>query len=112
MRKRWLITDKGDQDCRLLADAHYTRQSPGSPKFLRNGQNLVFVTRDKKAVWVTFRPTLGKAVRMDGLDAWECALFRNEGPYLSSELIREAVHLSMSLWGEQPKDGFITSVDV
>jgi hypothetical protein len=112
VKRKWLITDKGDQDARRLADDHYTRQTPGSPQFTRNGQNLVFITRDAKAVWVTFRPTPGKAVRMDGLDAWECALFRNIGAGLSSELIEEATWLSLALWGEYPKDGLITSVDV
>jgi molecular chaperone DnaK (HSP70) len=47
----WLITDKGDQDVRLLADEHYTRQTPGALSFTRNGQNLVFVTPDLLAGW-------------------------------------------------------------
>lgn len=106
----WLITDKGDQDARRLADGHYSRQTIGAPQFTRNGQNLVFITSDLKACWVTFRPTPGKAVRQDGLDAWECALFRNTGPLLSSWLILEAVQLSVSLWGVLPKDGLITYV--
>ena len=107
---RWEITDKGDQDCRRLADAHYSRQTPGARSFTRNGQNLVFVTPDLRAVWVTFRPTPGKATRPDKLDAWECALFRNTGPLLSSDLIAEAHQLSVALWGTPPPDGFITFV--
>lgn len=106
----WLITDKGDQDARLLADRHYSRRTPGSPQFCRNGQNLVFITDAADAAWVTFRPTPGKAVRQDGLDAWECSLFRNEGPHLSSSLIREAVPLTWSLWGPAPAGGIITYV--
>ncbi len=113
MSKRlWLITDKGDQCARRLADEHYTRQTPGDPQFCRNGQNLVFLTGDCAAVWVTFRPTPGKATRMDGLDAWECSLFRNTSPrMLSSELVTEATLLTLALWGWPPKDGLITSVD-
>lgn len=108
---RWQITDKGDQDARRLADGHYSRQTPGSLQFTRNGQNLVFITADLRAVWVTFRPTPGVAKRPDGLDAWECALFRNTGPVLSSALIREAVQLSWSIWGAAPPaDGLITYV--
>lgn len=113
----WLITDKGDPDARRLVDGettgslpHYSRQSPGSRLFTRNGQNLVFITDDLLAVWVTFRPTPGKAHRSDGLDARECALFRNEGPTKSSELIREAVELSIALWGVIPHDGMITFI--
>lgn len=113
----WLITDKGDPDARALVDGesvgklpHYSRQTPGARLFTRNGQNLVFLTDDARAVWVTFRPTPGKAKRADGLDAWERALFRNEGPVLSSQLIREAVSLSWALWGVPPPDGLITFV--
>ncbi len=107
---RWAITDKGDDRARALAEDHYTRQTPGARSFTRNGQNLVFLTPDLKAVWVTFRPTAGKAERKDKLEAWECALFRNTGPFRSSELIIDAVLLSMALWGPVPKDGFITFV--
>lgn len=113
----WLITDKGDQDARALLDGesigkrpHYSRRTPGNRQFCRNGQNLVFLTADTRALWVTFRPTLGKARRMDGLDAWECAVFRNEGSARSSALIREAVMLTWALWGPPPADGLITFV--
>lgn len=113
----WLITDKGDPDARRLVDGesigaspHYSRQTPGSRLFTRNGQNLVFMTDDLFAVWVTFRPTPGVAHRSDRLDAWECALFRNEGSIRSSDLIREAVELSISLWGPPPSDGIITFI--
>jgi hypothetical protein len=114
----WLITDKGDPDARRLVDGevfglekpHYSRQTPGATMFCRNGQNLVFMTADLRAVWVTFRPTPGKATRTDKLDAWECALFRNEGPLRSSDLIVEAELLSAALWGPVPKDGFITFI--
>ena len=110
--RRWLITDKGDQDVRRLADTHYSRQTPGDVRFTRNGQNLVFVTEDMLAAWVTFRPTPGKAIRADGLDAWECALFINRASerYLSSELIREAVSLSAALWAPLPGHDMITFV--
>jgi hypothetical protein len=110
IRPRWTITDKGDQDVRALADGHYSRQTPGSRQFCRNGQNLVFVTADNTAAWVTFRPTPGKAKRQDNLDAWECSLFRNTGPILSSDLVAEAVALSIALWGDPPRDGVITYV--
>lgn len=99
----WEITDKGDPDALALVDGvtelikgrsgfgkpHYSRQQPGTRFFTRNGQNLVFITPDKLAVWVTFRPTPGKAVRPDKRDAWECSMFRNEGPILSSLLSKK-----------------------
>lgn len=119
MKTRWLITDKGDPDALALVDGvsfggkpHYSRQTPGARMFTRNGQNLVFITADSMAAWVTFRPTPGKAKRADKLDAWENALFRNEsgGRHLSSDLIREAVELSVAIWGPLPRDGFITFI--
>lgn len=117
MLLRWFITDKGDPAARRLVDGettngrpHYSRQTPGALQFTRNGQNLVFITEDLLAVWVTFRPTPGVATRPDKLDGWECALFRNEGPEKSSSLIREAVMLSWALWGRPGKDGLFTYV--
>jgi hypothetical protein len=105
----WLITDRGDREAWALADRHYTRQTPGARSFVRNGQNLVFVTRCGKAAWVSFRPTPGKAERWDDREAIECALFRNESTILSSDLIREARALTVAIWG-WPKDGIITWV--
>ena len=114
---RWLISDKGDPVARRLVDGitvngapHYSRQTPGAKQWTRNGQNLVFVTANGLAVWCTFRPTPGKATRPDGLDAWECTMFRNEGGGLSSELIQEAHLLSLALWGATPRDGLITFI--
>lgn len=126
----WLITDKGDPWALRLVDGrkaservvqltgahrldlseHYSRQQPGTPSFTRNGQNLVFITADHLAVWATHRPKPGAATRPDGLQAWECTIFRNEGPLLSSALIREAVLLTWALWGAPPRDGLITYV--
>lgn len=115
----WEITDKGDPDARALVDGeatpwwpqpHYSRQTPGAKQFTRNGQNLVFITADCLAVWVTFRPTPGKAVRPDGLDGYECALFRNESGLLSSTLIREATELTWALWGPPGVDGLFTFI--
>lgn len=108
----WLVTDKGDQDARRIADRHYSRQTPGAPQFCRNGQNFVLVTRALDALWVTHRPASGKATRTDGLDAWECTLFRREGgAHRASDMIREAVLATVAFWGPIPPDGFLTYVD-
>lgn len=110
MDKLWLITDKGDQNVRRLIDGettgeppHYSRQSPGNLQYARNGENLVFVTADLLAAWITFRPREGKAKRMDGLDAWECTCFCNRGPVRASLLVREATALTWALWGRPPR---------
>jgi hypothetical protein len=49
---------------------------------------------------------------MDNLEAWECTLFRNEGPRLSSELVRDATALTFREWGWPPRDGLITAVGI
>lgn len=102
----WIITNKGDQACRALADRHYSRQKPGTRLFTRPGRNLVLRTEDASAVWVTW-----SGIRDDGIDAWECTIFRNESEHLSSDLIREAVAVTLREWGEPPPDGIITYVD-
>ncbi|QGQ97078.1 hypothetical protein EHS13_20390 [Paenibacillus psychroresistens] len=103
---KWLLTHKGDRNCRLLADRHYSRQHIGHPMFTRPGRNLVLRTADGMATWVTW-----KGIRDDGLDAFECTIFRNESANLSSDMIRSAVAATIAEWGLPPKDGIITYVD-
>lgn len=102
----WIVTHKGDRACRLLADRHYSRQHVGHPMFTRLGRNIVLRTAAGDAVWVTW---LG--IRDDGLQAWECTMFRNESPHLSSDMIRAAITATISEWGQPPSDGIITYVD-
>jgi hypothetical protein len=123
--RTWLITDKGDPQARSVVDhgrgdeePHYSRQTPGASQWTRNGENLVFITADNLVVWCTHRPSPGKSTRQDGLDAWECTLFRNCAPpgrYLSSDLIREATALTYAIWAGTyadalPADGLITFI--
>jgi len=102
----WSRTSKGDNTCRILADKHYSRQTPGHPQFCRPGRNLVLRLPKGDAVWVTW-----DGIRDDDWDAWECTLFRNESDFQSSELIREAVKVTLKEWGTPPGDGFITYID-
>ncbi|SFF22852.1 hypothetical protein SAMN04487969_11951 [Paenibacillus algorifonticola] len=102
----WLLTNKGDRACRQLADRHYSRQHVGHPMFTRPGHNLVLRTAAADAVWVTW-----SGIRDDGLQAWECTIFRNESQHLSSSLIRTAIAATMDEWGQPPPDGIITYVD-
>jgi hypothetical protein len=107
----WRESHKGHARLLALADMHYTRQTPGSNQFCRPGKNLCLLTSDGMAGWVTWRP-LPRIGRKDGLEAWECTFFRNEGPRLSSELVREATEHTWSAWGWPPRDGLITSIGV
>jgi hypothetical protein len=79
---------------------------------------LVQVTGDETAVWVTRWPL--PALAQDGLDAWRCSLFRNEGPGLSSALIKLAMTATLHWWAaarpgspwraDLSRDGWITWV--
>ena len=115
----WHKTHKGDTRCRLLADQHYTRQSPGHPMWTRPGYNYVLYYEDGSggAVFCWWRPKWEsgrKALqRFDGLYAIECTIFRNETNTQSSDLIREAC-AAVQTWEraldvEWP-DGLITGI--
>lgn len=99
----WELIDKGDKRALALADRHYTRQTPGSNQFCRPGRNLVLLSQDERALWVTW-----SGIRDDGWDAWECTIFRNEGQYISSHLIMLALGITVKEWGTPPPDGMIT----
>jgi DNA polymerase I-like protein with 3'-5' exonuclease and polymerase domains len=103
--KYWIPVNKADDSCRQLADRHYSRQTIGAKLFTRPGKNIVLRTILGDAVWVSWQ-----GIRDDGLEAYECTIFRNESDILSSELIKEAMQITVDIWGDMPKDGFITTV--
>lgn len=80
----WIVTHKGDQDVRKTFDRHYSRNPKmiGNKQWTRPGRNLVLRTADAKGIWVSW-----SGLRDDGLEAFECSVFRNESDHLSSELI-------------------------
>lgn len=97
----WRRIHKGDTRARVLADRHYTRQTPGHPMWTRPGYNFVLLATYPagSALFCWWRPKWehgGGAVRKDGLRVIECTMFRREGVTdLASDLIRAAVdHLS------------------
>jgi len=61
-------------------------------------------------LWVTSWP-FAEYVRHAWPGAWVNSLFRNEGPWLASDLIREAVAASRALFGDTPELGLVTFVD-
>jgi hypothetical protein len=105
----WTRRRIGDLAARTLAARHYTGtgrlpRTVGAP-----GRRLVFVTPCERAAWVSHYPAAAYA--LDGLDAWRCSLFRNEGAGLSSALIRAAMAATLEAWGQPPPDGWLTYVD-
>ena len=105
----WNIVSKGDIRARGIADRHYSRQTKRSPQFTRPGNNLVLLTLDCSALWVSWKPSNG-IKRMDNLvNVYECTIFHNDGSLLSSELIKEAIELTEQLWGK-PEGGWVTYI--
>ena len=106
----WERSNRCDVEALPLADRHYNRQKIGSPQFVPPGRCVVLLARDRKALWVTSWP-FAEYVRHAWTGAWVNSLFRNEGAGLSSELIREAIAATLSVWPEPPELGVITFVD-
>jgi hypothetical protein len=112
----WMRVHHCDVRARLMADRHYSRQTPGAREFVGNGHKIVLLQLLEGcpvAVWASHRPAPGKAVRADGRDVWACTLFRvEERTVPASVLIREAVAITKHLWGAvRPADGFYTTIN-
>ena len=98
----WEQTTSFDPLSRELADRHYSRQTPGASKFVAPGRCQVLrIMRagEAKAVWVA---RLDGFAKHDWPGHLECAMFRNEGAGLSSELIRQAIAAGRYKYGDLP----------
>lgn len=112
----WHRIDHADPRALDMADRHYSRQSPGTPEFMGNGHKIALMhfapDGTPAALWASHRPAPGVAVRSDGRDAWACTMFRVEQrTVLASELIAEAVAITVGLWTPLPADGFYTTIN-
>lgn len=108
-RSIWRESDRADPSALVLADRHYNRQKIGSPQFVPPGRCLVLLSQDQKALWVTSYP-FSEYVRHAWAGAWVNSLFRNEGAYQASDLIREAIARTKEIW-DPPERGIVTFVD-
>lgn len=104
------LSNRADPRARVIADRHYNRQKVGAKQFFPPGCCLVLLTEAADALWITSWP-FGQYVQHAWPGAWICTCFRNEGPSLSSELIKEAVAATRAFYGAAPKQGFVTFVD-
>lgn len=106
----WLLSWRADPVAKILADRHYSRQSPESKQFVPPGQCVVLRTLEGNAYWVASWP-LAQYVRHAWPGAWICSAFRNESYILSSYLITCAVAVTRNEFGDPPGIGMITFVD-
>lgn len=97
--EHWRITRDGDPYGYDLSRRHYSARTYREQRqrlFVGPGRKLVLLSNDGAAlfVWRHFKddcqpPQTGH----------NCAMFRNEGDTLSSQLIREAVQVVFDSWG-------------
>jgi hypothetical protein len=109
-RSPWRRSWRADPVGARLADRHYNRQRIGSKQFVPPMTCRVWVTDDESAVWVSGWP-IAQYVRHAWAGAWINSLFRNEGDYLSSDLIRWAVAHTRAEWPDVPDLGIVSFVD-
>jgi len=106
----WQLSWRADPQSVKVADRHYNRQKIGSPQFVPPGSCLVFVTADRRALWVSSLPK-AEFVKHAWPGAIINSLFRREGgPILASDLIRAAVAATRAEW-EPPPLGMVSFVD-
>lgn len=103
----WVPILDGDDDGRALFDRHYSRYfyaDGRQPKlFLGPGYKLVLATPCRRALFAW-----RKFISGDGQQGINCAIFRNEGAGLSSDLIRSADEIADRRW---PGERHYTYVD-
>ena len=103
----WYSAADGDSRARAIFDRHYSRihyKDGRKPKlFVGPGEKMVLLTSDCKALFIW-----RKFISGDGQTGVNCAVFRNEGPVQSSELIRQACELAWQRW---PGERLYTYVD-
>jgi len=101
-----IATNHFDQECRQLADRHYSRRTVGAKQFCYSGRKLVLRNTEGTVlfVWIYPRPEM----RMDDQTGYNCAVFRNESSRLSSDIILEAEQFAIQKWGP---NRFYTYVD-
>ena len=117
MRKSlWRMSHRADPEARDVADRHYNRQKPGTPQFVPPGRCIVL--KRPGCFWVTSFP-FARYVKHEWARAWVCSAFRRERGPLASELIKEAValtvqyHLDKPSWAieDLPALGMVTFID-
>lgn len=86
-----------------MANANAAVGRRASLSFVGPGERMVLLTRDCDALFAWRRER-----RQDGQEGINCSVFRNEGPVLSSVLIREACDLA---WGRWPGSRLFTFVN-
>jgi len=104
----WITITDGNDEARALFDRHYSRRRYADGRrprlFVGPGEKLVLTTPCRRALFVWRK----ERFRFDGQLGVNCAIFRNEGAGLSSDLIRAADAIADRRW---PLERRFTYVD-
>ena len=103
----WIEVKDGDDRARGIFNRHYSRRRYLDGRhpllFVGPGEKMVLLTSDCRALFIW-----RKFISDDAQEGVNCAVFRNEGPWLSSELIEHAVRLAQERW---PRERLFTYVN-
>lgn len=102
----WIPVRDGNRTALAIFDRHYSSRRAhirAIDQFVGPGEKLVLLTPCARALfaWRKFKSD-------DGQEGVNCAVFRNEGAGLSSELIRAAAAIAWARW---PGERLYTYVD-
>ena len=107
MQPDWYLTKDGDASCLALYERHYScyryADNRKRSQFVGPGETIVLRTGDADALFVW-----RKFIDDSGQQGVNCAVFRNEGRVLSSELVRQADAIADHVW---PSERHYTYVD-
>jgi hypothetical protein len=92
-----IVSNHFDQECRILADRHYSRRTIGARQFLYSGRKLVIRNAEGTMVFAWIWPQY--EMRMDNQTGYNCAIFRNESSRRSSDIILECETMAFDKWG-------------
>ncbi len=103
----WVLSKDGNHVLLSMYERHYSCKNKDRKiaQFVGPGEKMVLTTPYYSALWV-WRKFIDDAIpKQVGVN---CAVFRNESDYLSSELILEAEKWA---WGRWPKERLYTYIN-
>jgi hypothetical protein len=107
----WIVGQDGERELLQLYERHYSCYTYADGRqrtqFVGPGEHIVLTTpkRDALFVWRKF-------IDDSGQDGINCAVFRNEGCVLSSDLVREADSIADWCWPSQRHYTFVRAAAV
>lgn len=100
----WWLTKDGDADCLALYERHYSayhyKDGRARRRFAGPGEKIVLRTAEGNAMFV-WRKFIDRCIDVrtgQPQGGINCAVFRNESPHPSSDLIRQADAIADRLW--------------